>query len=69
MFFSTLFSVFWVKTSNMDAKSQAHNISSSGLQVAGFRQDERIIGKHSRKIYHASYNNGGVGNRSSGSSD
>ncbi len=43
MFFSTLFAVFWVKTSNMDAKSQAHNISSSGLQVAGFRQDERII--------------------------
>ena len=43
MFFSTLFSVFWVKTSGMDAKSQAHNISASGLQVAGFRQDERII--------------------------
>ena len=43
MFFSTLFAVFWVKTSGMDAKSQAHNISSSGLQVAGFRQDERII--------------------------
>jgi preprotein translocase subunit SecY len=43
MFFSTLFAVFWVKTSGMDAKSQAHNISSSGLQVSGFRQDERII--------------------------
>ncbi len=43
MFFSTIFAVFWVKTSNMDAKSQAHNITSSGLQVAGFRQDERII--------------------------
>jgi len=43
MFFSTLFAVFWVKTSGMDAKSQAHNISASGLQVAGFRQDERII--------------------------
>src|SRR3990172_4336779 len=43
MFFSTIFAVFWVKTSGMDAKSQAHKISSSGLQVAGFRQDERIL--------------------------
>jgi len=43
MFFSTLFAVFWVKTAGMDSKSQAHSISSSGLQVAGFRQDERII--------------------------
>jgi preprotein translocase subunit SecY len=41
--FSTLFAVFWVKTSGMDAKSQAHKISASGLQVAGFRQDERIL--------------------------
>ena len=43
MFFSTLFAVFWVKTSGMDSKSQAHKIASSGLQVAGFRQDERIL--------------------------
>jgi preprotein translocase subunit SecY len=43
MFFSTLFAVFWVRTAGMDAKSQAHNIAASGLQVAGFRQDERII--------------------------
>jgi preprotein translocase subunit SecY len=43
MFFSTLFAIFWVKTSGMDAKSQAHRISSSGLQVSGFRQDERIL--------------------------
>jgi preprotein translocase subunit SecY len=43
MFFSTLFAVFWVKTSGMDAKSQAKNIASSGLQVAGFRQDIRIL--------------------------
>ncbi len=43
MFFSTLFSVFWVKTSGMDAKAQAHKIAASGLQVAGFRQDERIL--------------------------
>jgi len=40
---SIIFSVFWVKTSGMDAKSQAKKISASGLQVSGFRQDERII--------------------------
>ena len=43
MFFSTIFALFWVKTSGMDAKSQARKISSSGLQVAGFRQDIRIL--------------------------
>lgn len=43
MFFSTLFAVFWVKTSGMDAKAQANNIANSGLQVAGFRQDIRIL--------------------------
>ena len=43
VFFSTLFAIFWVKTSGMDAASQAHKISSSGLQVSGFRQDERIL--------------------------
>lgn len=40
---STLFAVFWVKTSGMDSKSQAHKISASGLQISGFRQDERVL--------------------------
>ncbi|MCL5018814.1 MAG: preprotein translocase subunit SecY [Candidatus Pacearchaeota archaeon] len=40
---STIFSVFWVKTSGMDAKTQAHKIAASGLQIAGFRQDERVL--------------------------
>jgi preprotein translocase subunit SecY len=40
---ATLFSVFWVKTSGMDAKAQADKIAASGLQVAGFRQDNRIL--------------------------
>lgn len=39
----TIFSIFWVKTSGMDSKAQAHKIASSGLQVAGFRQDTRIL--------------------------
>ncbi len=43
MTFSTVFAIFWVKTSQMDAKSVAKKISSSGLQVAGFRQDERVL--------------------------
>ena len=43
VFFSTIFSIFWVKTSGIDAKAQAHRIASSGLQVAGFRQDERVL--------------------------
>jgi len=43
MLFSTVFAVIWVKTSGMDAKAQAQKIASSGLQVAGFRQDIRIL--------------------------
>ncbi len=43
IFLSTIFAIFWVKTSGMDAKTQAHKISSSGLQIAGFRQDERVL--------------------------
>jgi len=42
-FFSALFSVFWVKTSGMDASNQAQNILKSGLQIPGFRKDERIL--------------------------
>lgn len=38
-----VFSVFWVKTSGMDAKAQAQKISGSGLQISGFRQDNRIL--------------------------
>jgi len=43
MLLSTLFAVFWVKTSGMDARAQAEKIISSGLQISGFRQDERIL--------------------------
>ena len=43
MFFSALFSVFWVKTSGMDASAQADNILKSGLQIPGFRKDKRIL--------------------------
>jgi preprotein translocase subunit SecY len=43
MVFATIFSIFWVKTSGMDAQSQANNILSRGLQISGFRKDRRIL--------------------------
>ncbi|MDD5192307.1 MAG: preprotein translocase subunit SecY [Candidatus Nanoarchaeia archaeon] len=43
MAISAIFSVFWVKTAGMDASNQAQNILKSGLQIPGFRKDERIL--------------------------
>ncbi len=43
MLLAAIFSIFWVKTSGMDASSQANNILKSGLQIPGFRKDERIL--------------------------
>jgi preprotein translocase subunit SecY len=40
---SVLFSYFWVQTSGMDAKSQARQITTYGLQIPGFRNDQRIL--------------------------
>ncbi len=40
---SMVFSIFWMKTSGMDAKSQAKQLASSGLQVPGFRRDPRVV--------------------------
>lgn len=40
---SILFSVFWVQTAGMDAKSQAKQMMASGLQIPGFRRDERVL--------------------------
>tara|TARA_Y100000310_G_scaffold345598_1_gene467054 strand:- start:3279 stop:4697 length:1419 start_codon:yes stop_codon:yes gene_type:complete len=42
---AVLFSIFWVQTSGMDAKSQAKQIMASGLQIPGFRRDERVLEK------------------------
>jgi len=38
-----LFSYFWVQTSGMDAKAQAKQISAYGLQIPGFRNDQRVL--------------------------
>lgn len=40
---STVFSLFWVSTSGMDARSVANQILRSGMQIPGFRRDPRII--------------------------
>ncbi|MBU4246285.1 MAG: preprotein translocase subunit SecY, partial [Nanoarchaeota archaeon] len=40
---STVFSLFWVNTSGMDARSVANQILRSGMQIPGFRRDPRII--------------------------
>lgn len=40
---SVVFSIFWVQTSGMDSKSQAKQMMSSGLQIPGFRKDQRIL--------------------------
>jgi preprotein translocase subunit SecY len=42
---SVVFSIFWMQTANMDAASQAKQIMSSGLQIPGFRRDERVLEK------------------------
>jgi preprotein translocase subunit SecY len=38
-----IFSVFWVNTAGMDAKSVAEQIESTGMQIPGYRRDIRII--------------------------
>ena len=40
---AVIFSIFWVQTAGMDASSQAKQIMSSGLQIPGFRRDERVL--------------------------
>ncbi|HLC56564.1 MAG TPA: preprotein translocase subunit SecY [Candidatus Nanoarchaeia archaeon] len=40
-----IFSIFWVQTSGMDARSQAKQMMSSGLTIPGFRRDERVLEK------------------------
>jgi preprotein translocase subunit SecY len=43
MFFSVIFAIFWVRTSGMDARTQAEQILSSGMQIPGFRKDARVL--------------------------
>ncbi|MFH1771046.1 MAG: preprotein translocase subunit SecY [archaeon] len=40
---SVLFSYFWVQTAGLDARSQAKQIMASGLQIPGFRKDQRVL--------------------------
>ena len=38
-----LFSWFWVQSAGMDARSQAKQMMASGLQIPGFRKDQRVL--------------------------
>lgn len=38
-----VFSMFWVNTAGMDAKSVARQIDSAGMQIPGYRRDPRIV--------------------------
>jgi preprotein translocase subunit SecY len=40
---SVLFSIFWVSTSGMDSSTVAEQIQSIGMQIPGYRRDERVI--------------------------
>jgi len=40
---AVIFSVFWVTTAGMSAKSVAEQIQSTGMQIPGYRRDIRII--------------------------
>ncbi|MBW2975296.1 preprotein translocase subunit SecY [Candidatus Woesearchaeota archaeon] len=40
---SVIFSIFWVQTAGMDARSQAKQMMASGLQIPGFRRDQRVL--------------------------
>jgi len=40
---AVIFSIFWVQTAGMDARSQARQMMASGLQIPGFRKDERVL--------------------------
>jgi len=62
---AVIFSIFWVQSAGMDARSQAKQMMASGLQIPGFRRDERVLerildryiwpltinGRHSRRIH------------------
>ena len=40
---AVVFSIFWVQTANQGPQAVAKQIMSSGLQIPGFRRDERVI--------------------------
>lgn len=40
---AVVFSIFWVQTAGMDARSQAKQMMASGLQIPGFRKDQRVL--------------------------
>ncbi|MHC1588226.1 MAG: preprotein translocase subunit SecY, partial [Methermicoccaceae archaeon] len=49
-----IFSIFWVETTGMGAKSVAQNIHTSGLQIPGYRRNigsiERVMKRYIPKV-------------------
>jgi preprotein translocase subunit SecY len=43
MVISAIFAVLWVRTAGMDESNQAKKIIASGLQIPGFRKDQRVL--------------------------
>lgn len=43
---SVIFSIFWVQSAGLDAKSQAKQMMNYGWQMPGFRRDERVLERH-----------------------
>ena len=40
---SMIFGIFWVQSAGMDSRSQAKQMMASGLQIPGFRRDQRVL--------------------------
>ena len=56
-----VFSIFWVNTSGMDAKSVAGQLDSSGMQIPGYRKDPRIMESVLNRYIPALTVSGGIG--------
>ncbi|MCF7798707.1 preprotein translocase subunit SecY [Candidatus Woesearchaeota archaeon] len=57
---SVLFSWFWMQTSGLDPRSQAKQMMSSGLQIPGFRKDQRVLERLLKKYIYPLTIMGGI---------
>jgi len=57
---SVLFSWFWMQTSGLDPRSQAKQMISSGLQIPGFRKDQRVLERLLKKYIYPLTIMGGI---------
>lgn len=57
---SVLFSWFWMQTSGLDPRSQAKQMMASGLQIPGFRKDQRVLERLLKKYIYPLTIMGGI---------